>query len=112
MSLRTPFFSAFGSLLSGRRAHRKMPAPDGGLNQFQSVFASHVPGGSLASTKTGANSRERLFSLEVTFWAFLFQVLSPACACREGSPISVPRYSPPPSLYVGIARCADCGSKQ
>ena len=91
MSLKTPFFSAFGSLLSGRRAHRKMPAPDRDLNQFQSVFASHVPRGSLASTKTGANSRERLFSLEVTFWAFLFQVLSPACACREGSPISVPR---------------------
>ncbi len=42
-----------------------------------------MPRGSLASTKTGADSRERLFSLEVTFWAFLFHMLSPACACRE-----------------------------
>lgn len=83
MSMNTPFFSAFGSLLCGRRAHRRMPAADGDLNQFQSVFGSQVPRGLLASTKAGTNSRQRFFSMDVTFWAFLFQVLSPACACRE-----------------------------
>lgn len=33
--------------------------------------------------RAGTGSRRRIFSSEVTFWAFLFQVLCPGCACRE-----------------------------
>ena len=83
MGFKTPFFSAFGPLLFGRRAHRKLPVIEKDLGQLQSVFGTHLPKGSLARTKDGANSRQRLFSIEVTFWAFLFQILSPQCACRE-----------------------------
>ena len=83
MGLKTPFFSAFGPLLFGRRAHRKLPVIGEDLGQLQSVLGRHLPIGSLANSTKGAHSRQRLFSLEVTFWAFLFQVLSPECACRE-----------------------------
>lgn len=83
MSMKTPFFSAFGSLLFGRRAHRKMPPMPEDLNLLRGVFGSHVPKGALAQAKNGPNSRRRFFSMDATFWAFLFQVLSPACACRE-----------------------------
>ena len=83
MRLKTPFFSAFGPLLYGRRAHRKLPVIDEDFGQMQGVFGSHLPKGTLSAAKDGNNSRSRLFSVETTFWAFLFQVLSPACACRE-----------------------------
>jgi len=83
MGLKTPFFSAFGPLLFGRRAHRKLPVMEEDLGQLQSVFGEHLPKGALAPAMSGATSRRRVFSAEVTFWAFLFQVLWPACACRE-----------------------------
>lgn len=83
MKHRTPFFSAFGPLLFGRRAHRQLLVNEEDFGQLQGVFAGHLPKGSLSAAKAGANSRRRIFSIEATFWAFLFQVLSPACACRE-----------------------------
>lgn len=83
MSMKTPFFSAFGSLLFGRRAHRQVPQIPEDLNLLRGVFGSHVPKGALAQARSGPNSRRRFFSTDATFWAFLFQVLSPACACRE-----------------------------
>ena len=82
MSLKTPFFSALGPLLFGRRAHRKTPEVDD-FGEFQSMFKKQLPAGALKRTQKGANSRERLFGMESTFWIFLFQVLSPAGACRE-----------------------------
>jgi hypothetical protein len=83
MGLKTPFFSAFGPLLFGRRAHRKLPVIEEDLGQLRGVFGSHLPKASLAAAKDGAGSRRRIFSVEGTFWAFLFQVLSPECGCRE-----------------------------
>jgi hypothetical protein len=82
MSLKTPFFSAFGPLLFGRRAHRKAPDVED-FGEFQSMFKKQLPSGILARTKAGANSRERMFGMAATFWIFLFQVLSPSGACRE-----------------------------
>jgi hypothetical protein len=83
MALKTPFFSAFGPLLFGRRKHRKTPVIEEDFNAFQSVLGGHLSKKSLAAPKSGAHSRHRDWSLEVTFWAFLYQVLGPACACRE-----------------------------
>ncbi len=83
MGLKTPFFSAFGPLLFGRRAHRRLPVIEEDLGQLQSVFAGHLPQGALAPARSGTNSRRRVFDVEATFWAFLFQVLWPSCACRE-----------------------------
>jgi hypothetical protein len=83
MGLKTPFFSAFGPLLFGRRAHRKTLVADVDFGQLQGTFGRYLPDGAFAKSSKGANSRERLFGVQTVFWAFLFQVLSPECACRE-----------------------------
>src|SRR5438093_397401 len=83
MRFKTPFFSAFGPLLFGRRPHRKFPVIEEDFGQLAGVFGDHLPKGALATAKAGSNSRRRMFTMQATFWAFLFQVLSPSCACRE-----------------------------
>jgi hypothetical protein len=47
------------------------------------IFGPWLPAALLAPTDLGVNSRERLYPLTLTFWAFLSQVLSPGSACRE-----------------------------
>jgi hypothetical protein len=37
----------------------------------------------LSPTAEGLNSRQRIYPLKLTFWAYLSQVLSPGCSCRE-----------------------------
>ena len=53
------------------------------FGELQSMFGSRIPEGVLAPTAAGPNSRDRRFSMDSTFWVFLFQVLSPMAACRE-----------------------------
>lgn len=53
------------------------------LGQLRGLFGRYLPKGVLRPTKSGTNSRRRVFSTEVTFWLFLFQVLCRGCACRE-----------------------------
>lgn len=42
-----------------------------------------VPAGVLSASDEGQNSRTRIFCLRVTFWGFLYQALTPGCACRQ-----------------------------
>jgi hypothetical protein len=84
----TPFFSAFGPLLFGsvpRSAIEKLRRhlQFSSLSQLQEAFGSFIPDTLLSCSRKGTNSRNRLFSPKVTFWAFLAQVLSPGCPCRE-----------------------------
>ena len=53
------------------------------LAELRHLFGSYFPAALLARTPSDENSRQRLFSLEVTFWAFLDQVLTPLGPCRE-----------------------------
>src|SRR5580692_8292961 len=85
MSSKTPFFKAFGPLLFGRpeqRALQKLGRMDS-LQELYELFGHLLPERLLARTDEGVNSRERLFSTQVTFWAFAAQILSPGTACRE-----------------------------
>lgn len=85
MSNSTPFFKAFGPLLFGRPARRALQKI-GRINSLQElyeVFGHLLPDRLLAATDAGTNSRDRLFSTQVTFWAFVAQILSPGTACRE-----------------------------
>lgn len=85
----TPFFRAFRHLLFGKAPrcfHQKLRArvtADGSLGELRETFGSMIPDALLSTETTGPNSRERLYSPSVTFWAFLAQVLSPDTACRE-----------------------------
>lgn len=85
MAVSTPFFHAFGPLLFGRSAQgaiRKLARLDS-LHELYELFGHLFPERLLASTEEGLNSRERAFTPQVTFWAFVAQVLSPGSPCRE-----------------------------
>jgi hypothetical protein len=79
----TPFFPAFRSRLAalGRRtAHALRQAT---LAQLQQHLGDSLPAGLLSAEEEGANSRDRVFSLRLTFECFVWQLLKPRTSCRE-----------------------------
>jgi hypothetical protein len=85
MSTSTPFFQAFGPLLFGRPARGTLQkvARLNSLQGLYELFGHLIPEARLAASDTGLNSRERLYTPQVTFWAFVGQILSPGSSCRE-----------------------------
>lgn len=85
----TPFFSAFGPLLFGKPPVSGLAEALAKFSQcttlshLRNLFGALLPAALLAPRPQGQNSRKRLFSLEVIFWAFLDQVQTPAGSCRE-----------------------------
>lgn len=81
--MHTPFFPAFRCQLAalGRRtAHTLRQAT---LAQLQQRLRDCLPPSLLASEDEGPNSRERVFSLRLTFECFVWQLLKPNTSCRE-----------------------------
>jgi hypothetical protein len=79
----TPFFPALRSKLAalGRRtAPSVRPAT---LGQLQQQLRDLLPAPLLSSEEDGPNSRERIFTLRLTFECFLWQLLNPGTSCRE-----------------------------
>jgi hypothetical protein len=79
----TPDFPALRSRLAalGRRtAHTVRPTT---LAQLQQPRRDWLPAPLLASEEEGPNSRERLYTLRLTFACFLWQLLKPRTSCRE-----------------------------
>lgn len=89
MSKPTPFFSAFGPLLFGRKPLSEVDkllrqtSSLYSLSQYQDAFGEFIPQALLAPSKEGINSRQRIFTPLVTFWAFLAQVLERGSSCRD-----------------------------
>src|SRR5450755_1859084 len=87
----TPFFSSLLPLLFGRAPRsaaeklRRQFQQFTSVSQLQEAFGSYIPQALLSPCAKGINSRQRLFSTSITFWAFLAQVLSPTCSCREAT---------------------------
>ena len=52
-------------------------------HDLEQLFGPCFPPGLLAQADEGPGSRERVFSVCVTFWTFLWQALSPAASCRD-----------------------------
>lgn len=80
--LHTPFFpqlrprlAAFGSRVRQVRQQS--------LLRLDQLFGSFLPPGLLSQADEGANSRDRIYNVRRTFFAFLHQVLNPDCPCRE-----------------------------
>lgn len=80
--MNTPFFPAWRARLAPLKAAvqraRSQPLP-----HLHHLFGPWIPQQALARQKRGPGSRRRLFPLELTFWAFLSQVLNPGASCRE-----------------------------
>jgi hypothetical protein len=89
MSMQTPFFATFKTLLFGKprlaeiekllRGEGRAPS----LSHYQQAFGEFIPQALLAPESEGINSRVRLFPPLVTFWAFLAQVLERGSSCRD-----------------------------
>ena len=77
----TPFLAAFGPLLFGRAPRCRLQDLLGqwpqmpSINQYMEAFGELIPQTLLRRSRDGLNSRQRIFSPLVTFWAFLAQVL-------------------------------------
>lgn len=80
--MRTPFFPALRARLAalGQRVQRLQQQS---LLHLEQLFGQFIPAGLLSQADQGPNSRERVYSVRRTFWGFLYQVLNPACPCRE-----------------------------
>jgi len=85
----TPFFQGFSSILFGRPALSGLQktlrevANLNTLSDFFETFGFLVPDALLRRRSSGTNSRQRRFTLHVTFWAFLAQTLAPETSCRD-----------------------------
>jgi len=53
------------------------------LNEIQDLFQATFPPPRFSPSDAGPNSRDRVYSLPVTFWTFLWQGLNPGTSCRE-----------------------------
>jgi len=80
--MKTPFFPAFRARLAalGQRVHSLRQQ---NLLHLEKLFAPLLPAGLLSQAEEGPNSRDRIYSLRRTFFAFLYQVLNPDCPCRQ-----------------------------
>jgi hypothetical protein len=73
-----PFHSPRAPLRQSR--DRLAAAPP---QELERLFSSWFPAGLLAQADEGPNSRERVYSVQVTFWTFLWQAFNPSSHCRE-----------------------------
>jgi hypothetical protein len=81
----TPFFQAFGPLLFGRRSRSQIGKVNrlDSLGELYELFGEFLPDRLLSMSEEGPNSRERILTPKVTFWAFVSQVLDAGSACRD-----------------------------
>src|SRR6266508_1589655 len=79
----TPYFPALRSRLAalGRRTAQTVRQTT--LAQLQQYLRDLLPAPLLSSEYEGPNSRERIYSLRLTFECFLWQLLNPKTSCRE-----------------------------
>jgi len=91
MNQRTAFLPGLSHLLCGRQRRSQLDQlraqseqwRRSSLSQLCEIFGPWLPAALLAPTATGVNSRQRSYPLDLTFWAFLSQVLNPGSSCRE-----------------------------
>lgn len=81
--MQTPYFPTLRSRLAalGRRTARTFGQTT--LSQLQAYLRDFLPAPLLSAEEEGPNSRNRIFSLRLTFDCFLWQLLKPHTACRE-----------------------------
>jgi hypothetical protein len=81
--MHTAYFPAWRSRLAalGRRTAQTVRQTT--LSQLQEHLHDFLPAPLLSSEDEGPNSRDRVFSLRLTFECFLWQMLKPRTPCRE-----------------------------
>ena len=81
--MHTPYFASWRSRLAalGRRTAQTVRQTT--LAQLQQHLHDFLPPALLSAEEEGPNSRDRIFSLRLTFECFLWQLLKPKTSCRE-----------------------------
>ena len=81
--MNTPLFPAFRARLAalGRRTAQAVRPTT--LAQLQQHLRDFLPAHLFSAEDEGPNSRERVFSLRLTFECFVWQLLQPRTSCRE-----------------------------
>jgi hypothetical protein len=80
--MHTPFFPALRPQLAPFKK-TPPPPPARSVHQLQVMFGRFIPDFLLSQSDEGPNSRDRVYSVRRTFWAFLWQAFHPQAACRE-----------------------------
>ena len=81
--MHTPCFPAWRAQLAALGHRTAHSLRQNTLAQFQQHLRDLLPAPLLSSEEDGPNSRERVFSLRLTFECFVWQMLNPQTACRE-----------------------------
>jgi Transposase DDE domain len=81
--MNTPFFPAFRSRLAALGLRNAQTLRRSSLTQLQEHLRDVLPPPLLSSEEEGPNSRNRCFSLRLTFECFIWQMLQPRTSCRE-----------------------------
>jgi hypothetical protein len=79
----TPFFPEFRPHLASCRRRTVQQVRQASLAQLEHYLQGIFPPYLLAQEDEGNNSRDRVFSVLLTFECFLWQLLKPGTACRE-----------------------------
>lgn len=80
--MHTPLLPAFRARLSAMGA-RIQHLRQQSLCHLELLAGPLLPPGLLSQSDEGLNSRERVYSVQRTFFGFLYQVLKPDSSCRE-----------------------------
>src|SRR3954470_5884315 len=81
--METPYFPALRSRLAALGCRTADNIRQATLAQIHYHLRDFLPVPLLSSEDDGPNSRERVFSLRLTFECFLWQMLKPKTSCRE-----------------------------
>ena len=79
----TPYFPTFRSRLAARGRRTVHAVRQATLAQLQEHLRDFLPAPLLSAEEEGPNSRDRVFSLRLTFECFIWQLLKPKTSCRE-----------------------------
>src|SRR5947209_17877817 len=81
--MHTPYFPALRCRLAVLGRHTAQRLRQATLDLLQQYLVDLLPAPLLCAEDEGLNSRERIFTLRLTFQCFLWQVLKPKTPCRE-----------------------------
>jgi hypothetical protein len=81
--MHTPFFPALRPRLAALGRRTAQPLRQTTFAQLQQHLQQFLPPALLCPEDDGLNSRQRVFSLRLTFECFVWQMLKPNTSCRE-----------------------------
>jgi len=81
--MHTPYFPSLRCRLAALGRQTLHSVRQTTLTQLQQHLRDLLPAPLLCSEEDGPNSRERIFSLRLTFECFVWQMLKPKTSCRE-----------------------------